>query len=167
MVQNTSQHWTFEQDTTIFLYTKPPSPRLHSPYHLACMSISQYFWTCTSSSILPGPYDRNIKGFQLHNCLSGCFIIFSGTVEEHLNHNKQVFKKLRSTHLSMKLIKCHFFTKEIKYLGHILSTKGIRLLASKTEATRKHAFKNSQAIPLLTNHQAKFEWTPTHHNAFF
>ena len=25
----------------------------------------------------------------------------------------------------MKLSKCHFFSKEIQYLGHILSTKGI------------------------------------------
>ena len=34
----------------------------------------------------------------------------------------------------MKLSKCHFFTKEIQYLGHILSTMGIRPLPSKTQA---------------------------------
>ena len=50
-------------------------------------------------------------------------IIFSKSAEEHLDHIKQVFKKLRSTHLSMKLSKCHIFTKEIQYLGLILSTK--------------------------------------------
>ena len=53
-------------------------------------------------------------------------IIFSRTLEEHPNHIKNIFKKLRGAHLSMKLSKCHFFTKEIQYLGHILSTKGIR-----------------------------------------
>ena len=35
-------------------------------------------------------------------------IIFSQTAEEHLDHIKQVFEKLRSAHLSMKLSKCHF-----------------------------------------------------------
>ena len=35
-------------------------------------------------------------------------IIFSKTVEEHLDHIKHIFQKLRSTHLSMKLSKCHF-----------------------------------------------------------
>ena len=35
-------------------------------------------------------------------------IIFSKIVEEHLYHIKQVFKKLGSAHLSMKLSKCHF-----------------------------------------------------------
>ena len=34
----------------------------------------------------------------------------------------------------MKLSKCHFFTKEIQYLGHILSTKGIKPLPLKTHA---------------------------------
>ena len=63
-------------------------------------------------------------------------IIFSRTAEEHLDHTKQVFDKLRSAHLSMKLRKCHFFTKEIQYLGHILSTKGFRPLPSKMQAIK-------------------------------
>ena len=37
----------------------------------------------------------------------------------------------------MKLSKCHFFSKEIQYLGHILSTKGICPLPSKTQAIQK------------------------------
>ena len=34
----------------------------------------------------------------------------------------------------MKLSKCHFFTKEIQYLDHILSTKAIKPLPLKTQA---------------------------------
>ena len=37
----------------------------------------------------------------------------------------------------MKLNKCHFFSKEIQYLGHILSTKGICPLPLKTQAIQK------------------------------
>ena len=59
--------------------------------------------------------------------------IFSRTAE-HLDHIRQVFEKLRSAHMSMKLSKFHFFMKEIQYLGHILSTKGIRPLLSKMQA---------------------------------
>ena len=118
-------------------------------------------------------------------------IIFSKTIEEHLDHIKQVFKKLRSAHLSMKLSKYYFFTKEIQYLGHILSTKGIKPLPLKTQAVQNMhppktpkqvcAFlglvgycrkfimnfaKIAKPLTLLTHQQAKFEWTPTHHNAF-
>ena len=118
-------------------------------------------------------------------------IIFSKTSEEHLDHIKQVFEELRSAHLSMKPSKCHFFTKEIQYLGHILSTKGIKPLPSKTQAIKnmhlpkmpkqvcallglvgyykifiKNFAKIANLLTLLTHQQAKFEWTPTNHNAF-
>ena len=35
-------------------------------------------------------------------------IIFNRTAEEHLTHIQQVFNKLRTAHLSMKLSKCNF-----------------------------------------------------------
>ena len=60
-------------------------------------------------------------------------IIFSTTAEEYLSHIKQVFEKLHAAKLTMKFSKCHF-TKEIQYLGHILSTKGIQSLPSQTQA---------------------------------
>ena len=63
-------------------------------------------------------------------------INFSKTAEEHLDHIQQVFKQLGSAHLSMKLSKCHFFKKEIQYIGHILSIKGIKPLPSKLKQFR-------------------------------
>ena len=49
-------------------------------------------------------------------------IIYTKTVEEHLDHLQHVFHKLCNAKLSMKLRKCPFFAKEIQYLGHVLST---------------------------------------------
>ena len=63
-------------------------------------------------------------------------IIFSRTAGEHLTHIQQGFEKLRMAHFSMKLSKCHFFTKKIQYLRHILNTKGIWPLPSKTQAIK-------------------------------
>ena len=118
-------------------------------------------------------------------------IIFSRMAEEHLSHIKEVFEKLWNAKLSMKFSKCHFFTKEIQYLGHILSTEGIWPLPSKTQAIQTmdppkmpkqvHAFlglvgydrkfikdfaKIAKPLTLLTWQQVKFDWTPTHHEAF-
>ena len=50
-------------------------------------------------------------------------IIYSSTPKEHLEHIRTVFEKLRDAKLSMKLSKCHFFAKEIQYLGHILGQR--------------------------------------------
>ena len=69
-----------------------------------------------------------LKDFNFAMAYLDDIIIFSKTAEEHLDHIQHVFEKLKSAHLSMKLSKCHFFTKEIQDLGHTLSTKGIKPL---------------------------------------
>ena len=78
-----------------------------------------------------------LKDFNFAITYLNDIIMFSRTAEEHLLHIKQVFEKLQATKLSMKLSKCHFFSKEIQYLGHILSTKGINPLPLKTQAIQK------------------------------
>ena len=77
-----------------------------------------------------------LKDFNFAIAYLDDIIIFSRTVEEHLDHIKQVFEKLRRAHLFKKLSKYHFFMKVIQYLGHILSTKGIRPLPSKMWAIK-------------------------------
>jgi hypothetical protein len=53
-------------------------------------------------------------------------LIRSSTPEDHLAHLRLVFAKLKACNLQLKFSKCHFFQKEIKYLGHILSSEGVR-----------------------------------------
>ena len=74
---------------------------------------------------------RIFKDFDFAMAYLDNIIIFSRTAEEHLSHIRKVFEKLQSAKLSMKLNKCHFFSNEIQYLAHILSTKGIHPLPSK------------------------------------
>ena len=118
-------------------------------------------------------------------------IIFSKTPQEHLLHIRKVFEKLKSATLSMNKSKCNFFSKEIQYLGHILSASGIRPLPSKTHAIQhmqppttpkqvqaflglvgyyrkfiKGFTKITKPLTLLTRQQVKFEWTSIHHTAF-
>ena len=66
-----------------------------------------------------------LKDFSFAIAYLDDIIVFSKTPQEHLSHTRKVFEKLRSEKLSMKMSKCHFFSKETQYLGHILSTTGI------------------------------------------
>ena len=111
-------------------------------------------------------------------------IIFSKTPQEHLSHIRKVFKKLWSSKLSMKMSKCNFFSKEIQYLGHILSATGIQPLQHMQPPTtpkQVRAFlglvgyyrklikgfpKIAKPLTMLTCQQVKFDWTSTHHAAF-
>ena len=64
-------------------------------------------------------------------------IIFSDTKEEHLKRLEAVFQKLCAAGLKLKSSKCFFFRKEIEYLGHVVSGKGISTNPKKIEAVSK------------------------------
>ena len=66
-----------------------------------------------------------LKDFPFAIAYLDDIIIFSKTPQEHLSHICMVFEKLKSANLSMKKSKCSFFSKEIQYLGHILSDTSI------------------------------------------
>ena len=81
-----------------------------------------------------------LKDFNLAISYLDDIKIFSKTPQEHLSYIRKVLEKLWSAKLSMKMSKCNFFSKDIQYLGHILSTTGIWPLPSKT-----HAIQHMQA----------------------
>ena len=118
-------------------------------------------------------------------------IIYSSTPKEHLEHIRTVFEKLHDAKLSMKLSKCHFFTKEIQYLGHILGKEGIKPVLAKTEAIKvihppvnpkqvraflglvgyyrkfiRNFTKIAKPLTMLTRMDVKFEWKDIHQDAF-
>ena len=132
-----------------------------------------------------------LKDFPFTIAYLDDIIIFTKTPQEHLSHICMVFKKLKSANLSMKKSKCSFFSKEIQYLGHILSATGIRPIPAKTHAIQhiqppttpkqvraflgllgyyrkfiKGFAKIAKPLTLLTRQQVKFDWTPEHHAAF-
>ncbi|VDH91422.1 Hypothetical predicted protein [Mytilus galloprovincialis] len=64
-------------------------------------------------------------------------LVFSRTFEEHLQHLTTLFQKLRETNLKLKPTKCTFAAKEVKFLGHVLSSKdGIAVDTTKTDADK-------------------------------
>ena len=54
-------------------------------------------------------------------------IIFSDTMQEHLQHVKRVIEIMSHCGLKLKLSKCALFQTEVKYLGHIISSKSIKM----------------------------------------
>ena len=54
-------------------------------------------------------------------------IIFSDSIEEHVNHIRTAFNILRKEKLYLRPSKMQFFTEELKILGHIIDDKGISM----------------------------------------
>ena len=78
-----------------------------------------------------------LKDFNFAIAYLDDIILFSKTPEEHLTHVRQVFEKLHTAKLTLKLSKCQFFSKEIQSIGHFLSTKGICPLSLKTQVIQQ------------------------------
>lgn len=55
-------------------------------------------------------------------------IIFSKSFEEHLDHLKQFFKAVEEERFKLKLSKCDFAKKSVRYLGHIIAKNKIQPL---------------------------------------
>ena len=52
-------------------------------------------------------------------------VIFSNTFSQHLQRLDLVLGRLRQQHLKLKLTKCCFFRQEVRYLGHVVSARGV------------------------------------------
>lgn len=64
-------------------------------------------------------------------------IVVSATFEEHLEHLREVFKRLRAANLTLNPEKCHFAKRSVRYLGHVVSDKGIQTDPDKVAAIVK------------------------------
>lgn len=54
-------------------------------------------------------------------------LVFSKTAEEHARHVKEVLRLLRKHKLYAKLSKCAFFLTSVDFLGHVVSSEGIKV----------------------------------------
>ena len=119
-------------------------------------------------------------------------IIYSRSEKKHLEHLEEIFSRLKTAGLKLKLEKCwFFFKKHIQYLGHLISTEGIQPLPEKLESIAKMPTpKNpkevkqflgligyyrkfvpwfadiSRVLTHLTKKDVEFKWTPECKNCF-
>ncbi|WVZ58466.1 hypothetical protein U9M48_008741, partial [Paspalum notatum var. saurae] len=61
-------------------------------------------------------------------------LIYSKNEEEHKEHLRVVLTRLREHKLYAKFSKCAFWLKEVSFMGHILSEKGVAVDPSKVES---------------------------------
>ena len=118
-------------------------------------------------------------------------MVFSSTVEEHLEYLSIIFGKLRQHNLKLKRKKCSFLKLETNYLGFVISEEGIKPDEKKIEAIKflpvptcvrevrsfigmcsyyrrfiPNFFHIAEPIIALTRKYAHFKWSDTHQRTF-
>jgi len=67
--------------------------------------------------------DMILTQFKWKTCLVYLddVIIFSNSVEEHIQHVDEILFALSEAGVTLKISKCRFFTRKVEYLGHFIS----------------------------------------------
>jgi hypothetical protein len=73
------------------------------------------------NSMLMSELDKSIMVFMNE------LLVYSKSMEEHEEHLRIVHQLLREHQLYAKLSKCEFWLDEVPFLGHVISSEGIRV----------------------------------------
>ena len=118
-------------------------------------------------------------------------LCFSNNYEEHIEHLSAIFDRLRSANLKLNPKKCYFAREEVTYLGHTISSEGIRVDQEKVKAVLdfprpksakevrsylglcsyyrrfiKDFAKIANPLNAVLKKDVKFKWTETCENSF-
>ena len=181
-----SGYWQVEMDPHDREKTAFPTP--YGLYQFRVMP----FGLCNAPGTFQRLREQVLAGLHWTTCLVYLddIIIFSKTIEDHLDRLRDVFSHLRAG-LKVKPSKCHLLWKEMQYLGHIISENGVATDPEKTKRVsewptptgakdlqkflglasyyRKFIKNFAQiAAPLnrLTEQNRKYCWTPEFEDAF-
>ncbi|KAG8199258.1 hypothetical protein JTE90_003683 [Oedothorax gibbosus] len=151
------------------------------------------FGLCNAPATFERLMETVLRGLSYEACLVYLddIVIVGKEFNDHLINIRKVLTKLRYAGLKLSLSKCHFFRREVKYLGHIVSSAGVQTDPDKTEAVKNwprpkdvHELRSflglstyyrrfvkgfsmiARPLHRLTEKQQKFTWTPECDEAF-
>jgi hypothetical protein len=78
-------------------------------------------------------------------------LIYSDSEEEHVGHVKWIMQRLLEAGLYLKAEKCTFHKETVRYLGLIISTKGISMDEDKVETVRNWSWEKKTENGQLNN----------------
>ena len=151
------------------------------------------FGLCNAPATFERLMERVLSGLQWEILMLYLddVIVYAGTVKEEIDRLRVVFQRLRGANLKLKPSKCSLFQRSVKYLGHVVSNKGVHTdpdkiavvaewpvpvnieevrsfvgLASYYRKFVKGFAEIAKPLHQLTGKNVKFAWSPEAEQAF-
>ena len=101
------------------------------------------FGLCNAQASFERLMETVLRGLQFKTCLIYLddIILFGKTFEEMVDNLSKVFNRLETAGLKLKPKKCVLFARQVEFLGHIVSSKGILTSPVKTFKRNYHCYK--------------------------
>ena len=106
--------------------------------------------------------DLVLSGLHWSHCLVYLddIIVFASSFEEHLKRLDTVLGRIASAGLTLKPSKCQWLKKSVKFLGHIVSDKGVTVDPAKVQSVKEFPFPQNKtdvrSFLGLTSYYRKF-----------
>ena len=97
------------------------------------------FGLCNAPATFQRLMELVLAGLQWMTCLVYLddVIVTGKTFEEHLDHLGGVLQRIREASMKLQPAKCALCLEEVKFLGHVISRKGVATDLAKTEKVAK------------------------------
>lgn len=84
--------------------------------------------------------DNVLRGLQNEKCAVYLddIIIYSASLQEHLEKLRKVFERLRQSNFKIQLDKSEFLRREVAYLGHVVTPSGVKPNPDKIKAIKNY-----------------------------
>lgn len=96
------------------------------------------FGLCNSAQTFQRYMHAVLRGLKFVFVYLDDICVASEDINQHRQHLKQVFERLRQFHLTINPAKCHFGRTSIEFLGHLVDSKGITPLQDKVKAINEY-----------------------------
>jgi len=104
------------------------------------------FGLCSAPATFQRAMDMILAGVKWQICLVYLddVIVFSCSLEEHLQHLDEVLTRMGKAGVTLKAAKCHFFQDEVEYRGHVIKPGRVNVLEKNLRAQRGLRYQETQ-----------------------